>query len=265
MDRRQFALAAGAVSLAGLPAAARADDVLKGVMAGAHRLATDKARDVHRHPEESLTFFGLKPGMTIIEIVPGTGYFDILAPYAKATGGKYIATGADTNFRERLRNAALYGTPAFTGAFNLNSGPLAPAGSADLVVTFRNVHNWLWTQGLADKAFRDFAAVLKPGGVLGVVEHRADPRPETVQNGRRASDGYVARATILALAQQAGLRLDGESQVNANPKDTKDHPYGVWTLPPTNRATPPLPEGWNPEKYRQIGESDRMTLRFVKA
>ena len=265
MDRRQFTLAAGALAAGGLAGPALADDALKGVMAGSHRLASDKARDTHRHPEESLTFFGLKPGMTVIEIVPGTSYFDILAPYAKATGGKYIATGADTNFRTRLENAAVYGTPTFTGAFNLNSGPLAPAGSADMVVTFRNVHNWLWTQGLAEKALRDFAAVLRPGGIVGVVEHRADPRPETVQGTRRASDGYVARATIVSIAQAAGLRLDGESQVNFNPKDTKDYPQGVWTLPPTNRATPPLPADWNPDKYKQIGESDRMTLRFVKA
>lgn len=266
MDRRQFTRLAGAATLAGLPGRAFADEVLDRVLAGDHRVPGDRERDIHRNPRETLIFFGLRPGMTVVEITPGTGYFDVLAPYAKATGGKYIGTGAPSAvMTAKMANAGLYGAPTFTGTpVGPTSGPLAPPGSVDMVVTFRNVHNWLWREGVAEKVFGDSAAALKSGGILGVVEHRADPRPETVRNGRRAADGYVATATVVELARQAGLRLDGQSEVNANPRDTKDHPFDVWTLPPTNRATAPLPADWNPEKYRQIGESDRMTLRFVK-
>src|SRR5690606_22969921 len=123
-----------------------------------------------------------------------------------------------------LSDQAVWGAPTYV-AFGRESGPLAPAGSADMVLTFRNIHNWLWQPGMLDKAMADFAAVLKPGGVLGVTEHRADPRPETVAGTRSASDGYVARATIVAAAKKAGLELEAESEINANPKDTKDHPF----------------------------------------
>jgi predicted methyltransferase len=240
------------------------DSRLASAIANPARQEVHRVRDIHRHPAETLAFFGLKPGATVIEIVPGTGYYaEILAPYAKATGGKYIATG---NPIATLADEGAWGPIAYT-PFSMTSGPLAPAGSADMVLTFRNVHNWMWQPGMVDKAMSDFAAALKPGGVLGVVEHRADPRPETVANGRPASDGYVAKATIVAAAQKAGLVLEAESEINANPKDTKDHPFGVWTLPPNSRGPregTPAPEGWNPERYKEIGESDRHTLRFRK-
>jgi predicted methyltransferase len=240
------------------------DTGLLAAIANPGRAEANKVRDIHRHPSETLSFFGVKPGMTVIEIAPGAGYYtEILAPYLTAGGGKYVGTG---NPIAALSDQAKWGVQTYV-PFNATSGPLGAPGSADMVLTFRNIHNWMWQPGFLDKAMGDFAAVLKPGGVLGVVEHRADPRPEAVTNGRAASDGYVAKATIVAAATKAGLVLDGESEVNANPKDTKDHPFGVWTLPPTSRApqanaTPPA--GWNPDTYKAIGESDRHTLRFRK-
>jgi predicted methyltransferase len=264
MNRRQILLAMTALGAVGLPGLAFADDALKAAIAGEHRSPAEKARDPHRRPEAALTFWGLKPGMTVVEISPGSGYWlEILAPYAKATGGKYFATGAATSFQARLANAA-YGAPTFTGAFNLQSGPIVPAGSADLVLTARNIHNWMWQAGMLDKAMKDFHAALKPGGILAVEEHRADPRPETVAGGRAASDGYVATKTVIDAATKAGFRLVGQSEINANPKDKKDHPDGVWMLPPNLRAPNPAPAGYSREAYQAIGESDRMTLKFVK-
>jgi len=244
--------------------AAVADAGLTAAIANPARADAHKVRDVHRHPAETLAFFGVKPNMTVVEIAPGGGYYaEILAPYLTAGGGKYVGTG---NPIAAISDQTKWGVQTYV-PFNATSGALGAPGSADMVLTFRNIHNWMWQPGFLDKAMGDFAAVLKPGGVLGVVEHRADPRPETAANGRAASDGYVAKATIVAAATKAGLVLDGESETNANPKDTKDHPFGVWTLPPNSRgpqagATPP--EGWNPDTYKAIGESDRQTLKFRK-
>ncbi len=246
------------------PAATKADAALTAAIANPARQQSHKVRDVHRHPAETLAFMGLQPGMTIIEIAPGSGYYaEILAPYAKATNGKYIATG---NPIAHISDQSAWGAQTYV-PFNRTSGPLAPAGSADMVLTFRNIHNWMWQDGMVDKAMADFAAALKPGGVLGVVEHRADPRAETVTGNRRASDGYVAKATIVEAAKKAGLVLEAESDINANPKDTKDHPFGVWTLPPNSRTSQngvATPADFNPGKYKAIGESDRHTLRFRK-
>lgn len=255
-------LTATAQSLAAKPATA--DAQLTAAAANPARQQAHKVRDVHRHPAETLAFFGLKPGMTVVEIAPGSGYYaELLAPYAKATKGKYVATG---NPIATMSDQAAWGTQTYV-PFNKDSGPLVPAGSADMVVTFRNIHNWMWQPGMVDKAMADFAAALKPGGVLGVEEHRADPRPETVANGRSASDGYVSKATIVEAAKKAGLVLEAEAEINANPKDTKDHPFGVWTLPPnstTSRQGVAAPADFSPEKYKAIGESDRHTLRFRK-
>ncbi len=262
-------LAGGAMSLAlanaQTPAAGvKVDAALSTAVANPARADANRLRDAHRHPAETLAFFGLKPGMTVIEISPGGGYYaEILSPYLKAGGGKYIATG---NPIAALSDQTKWGAQAYV-PFSATSGPLAPAGSADMVVTFRNIHNWMWQPGMLDKAMADFAHVLKPGGILGVEEHRADPRAETVAGARSASDGYVAKASIVAAAKKAGLVLEAESEINANPKDTKDHPFGVWTLPPMSQSAPrggETPAGFDPAKYKAIGESDRHTLRFRK-
>lgn len=241
-----------------------ADRQLVASIANPARSEANKGRDGFRHPAQTLAFFGLKPGMTVIEAQPGSYYAEILAPYAKATGGRYVGTGSQI---AEVSDQGKWGQQTYV-PLGRDSGPLVAAGTADLVLTFRNIHNWYWQPGLLEKYMTDFAAALKPGGVLGVVEHRADPRPETIANGRAASDGYVAKATIVAAAAKAGLVLEAESEINANPKDTKDHPFGVWTLPPNSWKSPrnqgETPVGFDAAKYKAIGESDRQTLRFRK-
>lgn len=248
---------------------------IEAAVAGAWRRPADRARDVWRHPVESLKFWGLKPGQTVVEFWPGAGWYtDILAPFLAATGGKlYAAQPEPTDaaareliaaFKRKLaENPKLYGEVEVT-AFGASSGPVAPAGSADLVLFLRNLHNWM-AAGIAEKAFRDAYAALKPGGVLGVEEHRAEAGgvPDVL-----AADGYVQQAYAIKLAQEAGFQLSAASEINANPKDTKDHPFGVWTLPPTRRSSPrgeTADASFDHGKYDAIGESDRMTLRFIKA
>jgi predicted methyltransferase len=257
--------ASAAAATPAAPAAPAAAQVsLASVIANPERADAHEVRDRFRNPQATLDFFGLKPGMTVVEASPGSGYWtEILSPYLAKTGGKYIATGRPI---ASLADQAKWGPQTYV-AFSKDSGPLAPAGSADMVLTFRNVHNWMWQDGMLDKAMADFAAALKPGGVLGVEEHRADPRPEATVNGRRAGDGYVSKATIVEAAKKAGLVLEAESEINANPKDTKDHPFGVWTLPPNSRTSGFQGEtvkDFDPGVYQRIGESDRMTLRFRK-
>jgi predicted methyltransferase len=247
-----------------LPAAA-ADRQLAAAVSAPTRAAQNTARDRYRHPAASLAFWGLRPHQTVVEIAPANGYWsEILAPYAKATGGHYIAAEgkAGQTLPAKFADRAVYGDIAYT-VFNNSSGPLGAAGSADLVLTARNIHDWLWTPGEAEKAMRDFFAVLKPGGILAVEDHRADPRPQIGD----ARDGYVATATIVNLAKKAGFVLEASSEINANPKDTKDHPFGVWTLPPSRQSAPngqPDNPNFDHSKYDAIGESDRMTLRFRK-
>ena len=247
---------------------------LQEAVAGAWRPPEDKARDAWRHPVETLDFFGLKPGMTVVEMWPGAGWYtDILAPYLAASNGKLYAANLQASdpastevveaYRQKLRaRPRLYGEVEIT-AFGPTSGPIAPAGEADLVLTFRNIHNWM-AAGIVDKAFADAFAALKPGGVFGVVEHRAEPGG--VQDPAAAS-GYVEQAYVIRLGQEAGFILDKASEINANPRDTKDHPFGVWTLPPVGRTSPrgePEDPEFDRSRYEAIGESDRMTLRFVK-
>jgi len=256
-------IAAAAFAFLSLAPAVAADSVLAAKVSAPQRSAENKARDGARHPEASLEFWGLKPGLTVIEVAPGGGYWsEILAPYALATHGHYIAaTGKpDQKLPAKFEDKAVYGTIGYT-VFSNSSGPMGAPGSADLVLTARNIHDWLWTPGMAEKFMRDAHAVLKTGGILAVEDHRADPRPQVGD----ARDGYVATATIVKLAQDAGFKLEARSEINANPKDTKDHPFGVWTLPPTRRSAQ---NGNDPKfdhaKYDAIGESDRMTLRFRK-
>ena len=250
---------------------------LKVATQGDWRSAADKARDAWRHPIESLEFWGLKPGQTVVEFWPGQGWYtDILAPYLAATGGKLYAATLQTDLpdepgametvdaytRKLADRKKVYGEVTIT-AFGPTSGPVAPAGSADLVLFLRNLHNWM-AAGLVEKAFRDALTALKPGGVLGIEEHRGEPgRVQDVL----AADGYVQQAYVIEMAKEAGFVLAGESEINANPKDTKDHPFGVWTLPPTRLSAPrgePAEPGFDHAKYDAIGESDRMTLKFVK-
>ena len=275
MIRPVLAVAA-AMTLAALPAAA-ADAALKAAIASPQRTSENSVRDVARHPAETLAFWGLKPKQTVIEISPGSGYWtEILAPYAKATGGRYVAGVTDLDnpktsesakknraaFEAKYADAGKYGSVGYAN-FGMVSKPLGAPGSADMVITARNIHNWMWTPGMLDKAFADFHAVLKPGGVLAVEEHRADPRPQIAE----ARDGYVATANVIAAAEKAGFKLADKSEVNANPKDTKDHPFAVWTLPPTRQSAAngkSADPAFDRAKYDAIGESDRMTLRFVK-
>ncbi|HEY1613588.1 MAG TPA: hypothetical protein VGF97_07860 [Rhizomicrobium sp.] len=247
------------------PMAGMADVALSSAVSGPARTPENIARDRYRHPRESLAFWGLKPGMTVVEIWPGGGYWtEILAPYARATGGKYIAAveGTTRPLPPRFAQSSVYG-PIGTTVFGEKSPPLAPPATVDFLLTARNIHDWMGTQGMPEKAFADFYAVLKPGGILAVEQHRADPRPMA----KDASDGYMSTAAVVKLAEGAGFRLEGQSEINANPKDTKDHPFGVWTLPPVRRSAPagqPANPQFDHAKYDAIGESDRMTLRFRK-
>ena len=244
-------------------------DRLAEAVANPARAAENRARDPWRHPAESLAFWGLRPGDNIIELSPGGGYWtEILAPFAEATGGSFVGTGADLDdpaTPERARKARADYADRYkvkTAGLGKLSGPLAPAGSVDFILTGRNIHNWVW-QGSLDKILADAYAALKPGGVLAVEEHRADPRPMV----KDAEDGYMSEAYVIAAVEKAGFRLDARSEVNANPKDSKDHPFGVWTLPPVRQSAPrgqPDDPRFDRSRYEAIGESDRMTLRFRK-
>lgn len=244
---------------------------LQTVMHGNWRDPKNVARDAYRHPVETLEFFGLKPGQTVVEITPGGGWYsEILAPYLRDKG-RYVAALVDPakvaendrGYQQRsldgLTKKYAAGAAQYDKVELVKYDPAAPKlgadGSADLVLTFRNVHNWVADDN-ADAQFKAFFAVLKPGGVLGVVDHRA--RPDTDIEAMKKS-GYLTEALVVSLAEAAGFKLDAQSEVNANPKDTKDHPNGVWTLPPSNNHP-----AADDAKYKGIGESDRMTLRFVK-
>jgi predicted methyltransferase len=277
------AVLAGAAALAGCgPQAGKPPKVappttLEAAVAGPWRTAADRARDRWRHPAQSLAFWGLRPGQTVVEFWPGAGWYtEIVAPFLAATEGKLYAAhlqltnpadpaaaGVVEAFRRRFtENRKLYGKVEVT-AFGPTSGPAAPAGTADLALFLRNLHNWM-AAGVAEKAFRDAFLALKPGGVLGIEEHRARPgqTPDLL-----AEDGYVDQAYVIQLAQEAGFRLAAASEINANPKDTKDHPFGVWTLPPvrrTSRRGLADDPAFDRAKYDAIGESDRMTLKLVK-
>ncbi len=241
-------------------------DRLATVIAGDWRDPANVARDSARHPAETLAFFGIERGQTVVEITPGGGWYtEILAPYLR-DGGHYVgaiwADGAsdyydkaNARLREKVAAAPAAYDQAEWRAFDPKAPQFGPAGSADAVLTFRNVHNWVNNDN-GEAYFQAFFDVLKPGGTLGVVEHRA--RPGTDLETMKKS-GYMTEALVIELAGKAGFELVEKSEVNANPDDTADHPNGVWTLPPSNRH-----DEADAGKYEAIGESDRMTLRFRK-
>lgn len=246
--------------LAALPltAAVAKDAALAKAVASEHRTPAFVERDKYRHPQEVLEFAGIKPTQTVVEISPGGGYWtEILGPYLKDKGTYYTATSprAMENWNKKLAdNKAHWGDVKVT-EFTKDKYDVAPAGSADLVITSRNVHNWMGA-GFPDEAFAAFYKALKPGGILSVEEHRASAdQPQDP----KAANGYVREDHTIALAEKAGFKLVSKSEALANPKDTKDWPKGVWTLPPTltlgetDRA-----------KYQAIGEADNFLLKFQK-
>ena len=252
---------------AGFSAQAQDAGSLAGWASAPHRTPANVARDGFRHPLESLLFFGVKDTSTVVEILPGSGgyYMEILAPFLKEKG-RYIAANRDQaaapqyladhqKLLARLKaEAALYERVQVT-QFNADLHEIAPPGSADFVLTFRDLHNWIDRMEV-DAALRAFHKALKPGGVLGIVDHRGLPG---VPQEAQIKSGYVRQDFAIALIEKAGFKLAGASEINANPKDTRDHPAGVWTLPPTYRL-----KDQDRAKYQAIGESDRFTLRFVK-
>ncbi|HEY1042921.1 MAG TPA: methyltransferase [Telluria sp.] len=255
-----------AMLAAGLAGTAHADDKLKAAIEGAHRTPANVARDAARHPYETLSFFGIRPDMTVVELSPSGGWYtEILAPYLREKG-KLIGAAEPLKpenryamaFKKKLdSNPAVFDKVAI-GLFEPGKQyDIAPAGSVDMVLTFRNMHNWI---GLGDGKMRELLKAvhtsLKPGGVFGVVDHRL---PAAMKQDERASSGYMHEGWVIKTVEAAGFKLAAKSEVNANPKDTADHPNGVWTLPPTNAV-----KGLDAAKYAAIGESDRMTLKFVK-
>lgn len=243
-------------------------DRLVEMLASEHRSENYKVRDGWRHPLETLEFFGLRQDMTVMELWPSGGWYtEVLAPLLRGKGRYYSAqwnkdshrtyvTAALKRYDEKLKSRP----DVYDQVEVVHLGPGAwdpvPAGSVDMVLTFRAVHNWM-EDGYAAEMFAASFRALKPGGVLGLVQHRGDP---TIAQDPKGGSGYVAESWVIAVAQQAGFEVVGSSQVNANPKDHKNYPEGVWTLPPNSR----MDDSPGADGYRAIGESDRMTLKFVK-
>lgn len=276
-DRRSFTLAcvlglcASRVASATNGASVPDDPLLLAAVAGRHRAPAARARDAARHPYETLRFFGIAPVMKVIEIAPGAGWYtDILAPYLRDRGRLYAAHNArsgGTEYQRRSRenfDARLASEPGIFDRVVVGEQPgpghgfrgIAPPGGADMVLTFRNLHNWM-KAGHLDHSLRAFHGVLAPRGVLGIVEHRARPGTPV---GEMIDSGYMTEDFVIERVRAAGFALEARGEINANPRDTRDHPHGVWSLPPTLRGKEAGREG-----FLAIGESDRMTLRFRKA
>lgn len=262
--RRTLFAAAAIAGFFSLAPAFAADTALEAAVNGAWRDAGNKARDQYRHPVEALTFWGLKPGMTIVEVDPGAkGWWtEILAPYARATGGHYIAAlgnPKDANFWKEVADTSIYGTVS-ANTLTPQASDL-PANSADFLLVARAFHNWARQGETTDAYLKVFYATLKPGGILAVEQHRA---PEG--SDPKAGTGYVPESYVIAAAEKAGFVFDGRSEINANPKDTRDHPFGVWTLPPVRQSKDDTRTLTDAERahFDTIGESDRMTLKFHK-
>ena len=243
-------------------------------VSGSWRSSDATERDSQRHPVAALEFWGLKPGMTILEIQPGAGWWtDILAPYARATHGAFYATAADIADpalsegarKGRVDYARKYGDESVYGKVNLvnwgdKAAPL-PANKFDFVLLARAIHNWVH-QGVFEKNLANIYGATKPGGILAIEQHRAKPSQDP-----KVYNGYVPEAYVIQQVEKAGFRLVGKSEINANPKDDTNHPFGVWTLPPTRQSSEngkPQDPSFDRAKYDAIGESDRMTLRFEK-
>jgi predicted methyltransferase len=260
-----------AAPVAAAPDTAATEARLREILAMPHRPEAERVRDVHRHPVETLTFFGIQPHHTVVELSPGGGWYTNLLGPLLVEKGKLIAVTSDPNgkpgysrdnavkLRETIAaNKQLFGTTEATVMALLDTPPrieLGPDGSADAVLTFRNVHNWAKAEKL-DAVLAASFKVLKPGGVLGVVDHRAKADAPLAA---AMEAGYLPEAWVIERVTAAGFVLEGKSEVNANPRDSKDHPHGVWSLPPTLQG-----KDKDMEKFVAIGESDRMTLKFIK-
>ena len=230
---------------------------LQAAVAGPHREPANRLRDHYRHPLETLAFFGIRDDMSVVEIAPGGGWYsEILGALLHDKGRLILAGGASAGLRSRVADqSGVLGRAGFVDFLPPRGDPAQTPQGVDMVLTFRNVHNWV-SAGSVAVVFSAMFRSLKSGGVLGVVEHRANP---ALPVDPKATNGYVHESQVIAFAEAAGFRLAARSEINANALDTKDHPAGVWALPPTLRL-----ENTDREKYLAIGESDRMTLRFVK-
>lgn len=247
----------------------RTAEKLRAAVASPDRPEAERARDQFRHPVETLEFFGLRDDMTVLELWPGGGWYTTILAPVLAENGKLIVTNYDPNgpedkpvtrygkrFAERMQQEG----DRFSNVSVVIVDPpeklnLGEADSVDMALTFRNLHGWA-SQGTAEAILKEIHRVLKPGGVFGVVDHRANPDSDPAS---WAKSGYITEAEVIRLVEAAGFKLEEKSEINANPKDTKDYPEGVWTLPPSLRLG-----DQDREKYEAIGESDRMTLKFRK-
>lgn len=235
------------------------ETAMRKILEGEHRSDANKTRDKYRHPVETLTWLGIKDNMSVVEIFPGGGWYtEILAPFLKDKGTFYAA-GNDpdssvrffrksaSRFKEKVEsNKDVYGNVNITILAPPDKTEIAPEGTADMVLTFRNIHNWM-KGGYADDVYSAMYKALKPGGVLGVVEHRGNPE---INQDPKANSGYVNQDYAIKLAEKAGFKFVGSSEINANSKDTKDYPKDVWTLPPTLRL-----KDKDRNKYMEIGRA----------
>ncbi|MFN0159680.1 MAG: class I SAM-dependent methyltransferase [Burkholderiales bacterium] len=276
LDRRRFLTASLAAPLLGAAPALRAQSTPPGVEAlldaavsGAHRSSANRARDIYRNPKETLLFFGLKPEMTAVELWPDAGWFtEVIAPVLRERG-RFIAAHYPLEHRSTTRgwralregfetklkaHPGVYDRVVMAEMATPDQLVFAPPSSVDMVFSFRSLHVWAY-QETDDIVLKAIHAALKPGGILGIEDHRA---VEGTSKDRQVRSGYMTESYAIAACEKAGFRLAGRSEVNANPRDTKDYPEGVWALPPSLSAK-------DREKHLAIGESDRMTLRFVKA
>jgi predicted methyltransferase len=256
---------AAAVASGGDRASSPAEAAIAAAVSASHRSAENRARDVYRHPAETLAFFGLREDMTVVEMSPSGGWFtEILAPVLRERG-RLIGAVPDSNgpgaryaqaFTDRMARDPQVFDRVQTIVFQPPTHTsLGPDGSVDMIVTFRSFHGWI-NNGQVETVLGAMFRALKPGGILGIEQHRAAPDADVTQTSPK---GYVPEAYVIAAAQAAGFELAGRSEINANPRDTRDYEEGVWALPPTLRRGEV-----DRDRLMAIGETDRMTLRFVK-